>query len=81
MDTCIAGRLVTVCLAKNASDVESVAKHIDAKPFVAAHLKTVFNHRPQQFHAVQLQLTELFNKRYSVIPLTAGRGHDAPCRK
>lgn len=68
----IAGRLVTVCLASSSSNVESLLR-VDAKPFIAAHLKTLFNHRPQQFHSVQLQLAGLFNKRYSAIPLAAGQ--------
>ena len=68
----IAGRLVTVCLASRSGNVESLLR-VDAKPFIASHLKTVFNHRPQQFHFVQLQLAGLFNKRYSAIRLAASQ--------
>ena len=71
---CTAGRLVTVCLARNSGNVESLLR-VDAKPFIAAHLKTVFSFRPQQFHSVQLQLAELFSERYSAVPLAAGQVH------
>ena len=57
-----AGRLVTVCLAKSPSTMESLLR-IDAKPFIATHLKTLFAHRPQHFHSVRLHLAELFNTR------------------
>jgi len=57
-----AGRLVTVCLARDSGNVESLLR-VEAKPFIAAYLKDAFNYKPHQFHPIQLHLAELFNAR------------------
>ena len=57
-----AGRLVTVCLAKDIQNVKSLLR-ADARPFIAAHLRDLFGERPARFHGIALQLAQLFNPR------------------
>lgn len=57
-----AGRLVTVCLARDSGKVESLLR-VEARPFIAAHLRDVFSRRPISFHGVELHLAHLFNAR------------------
>ena len=58
----VAGRLVTVCLARDISDVKSLLR-ADARPFIAAHLRDLFGERPARFYGIALQLAQLFNPR------------------
>ena len=63
-----AGRLVTVCLARDIGNVESLLR-ADARPFIAAHLRDLFGERPARFHGIALQLAQLFNpRRCSALP-------------
>ena len=54
-----AGRRVTVALARSAAQIRSVLR-TDARPFVAASLRMLFDAPPKAFHSVSLNLTALF---------------------
>ncbi|EIE26144.1 P-loop containing nucleoside triphosphate hydrolase protein [Coccomyxa subellipsoidea C-169] len=57
----VIGRRVSVSLARRSDQIASLLR-VDARPFVIAALKTLFEQPPTAFHAASLDLSELFGK-------------------
>ena len=51
-----------MCLARDSGNVESLLR-VEARPFIAASLREIFNQAPTKFHSVELFLAQLFNAR------------------
>ena len=51
-----------MCLARDSGNVESMLR-VEARPFIAASLREIFNQAPTKFHSVELFLAQLFNAR------------------
>ncbi|BDA50870.1 probable helicase MOV-10 at C-terminar half [Coccomyxa sp. Obi] len=66
------GRRVSVSLARQSEQIQSLLR-VDARPFVTAALKGLFDQSPSTFHAGTLNLEPLFgNKGYDVVaPMAA----------
>ena len=56
-----AGRRATVALVRRSSALRSLLR-LDAKPFVAASLRQLFDRPPKAFHPALLDLTPLFGR-------------------